>query len=138
MRFIKAQPTRVSAAVLVQPSGRIGPESGRAGGFERWRVALQDHPEATDAAFDGFRANLYAHDFVYTVSRDFVRTCETPLLVLAGNDDAHPFAVAEELARLAPNVQFIPEWKEGAALTAALTRIREFLKANTPSEIAAR
>src|SRR5947209_8283060 len=97
MGLIQAQPARVSAAVLVQPSGRIGPDTGRAGGFERWRAALADHPEATPAALDGFRANLYAQDLVYTVSRDFVRGCATPLLILAGNDAAHPFAVAEEL-----------------------------------------
>ena len=61
-----------------------------------------------------------------------VRTCQTPLLALAGNDDAHPFALAEEIARLAPNAEFIPEWKTGAALEAALKRTHEFLRTHTP------
>lgn len=132
MSLIQAQPDRVSAAVLVQPSGRVGPDSGRPGGFDRWREALSGHPEATPAVVDSFRANLYANDFVYTVSREFARTCQTPLLVLAGNDEAHPYAVSEELAQLAPNVEFIPEWKTGSALQAALKRIHEFLGAHTP------
>jgi pimeloyl-ACP methyl ester carboxylesterase len=138
MAMLQAQPDRISAAVLVQPSGRIGPPSGRPGGFDRWREALTGHPEATPEVLDSFRDNLYKNDFVYTVPRDFVRTVQAPLLVLAGNDEAHPFAVAEEISRLAPNVEFIPEWKSGAALTAAVKRIREFLQAHTPAGAAAR
>ena len=138
MNFIKMQPQRVSAAVLVQPSGRIGPDTGRAGGFDRWRQNLTDHPEATPAVLDSLRHNLYLNDFVYTVSRDFVRTVNMPLLVLAGNDEAHPFALAEELAQLAPNAEFIPDWKSGAALEAALKRIHEFLQAHTPAGAAVR
>jgi len=133
MSLIQAQPDRVSAAVLVQPSGRVGPDTGRPGGFDRWREALTGHPEATPAVLDSFRANLYANDFVYTVSREFARTCETPLLVLAGNDEAHPFAISEELAQLAPNVEFIPEWKTESALPAALKRIHEFLQTHVPA-----
>jgi pimeloyl-ACP methyl ester carboxylesterase len=131
MSLIHAAPDRVSAGVLVQPSGRIGPDTGRPGGFDRWREKLTGHPEATPEVLDSFRANLYKNDFVYTVSRDFARTCQTPLLVLAGNDEAHPFEVAEQIAQLAPNVEFIPEWK-GPGLPAALRRIHEFLRSHTP------
>jgi len=42
--------------------------------------------------------------------------------------------VAEELARLAPHAEFIPEWKEGAPLDAAVKRIREFLLAHVPAK----
>ena len=56
----------------------------------------------------------------------------TPCLVLAGNDAAHPFAIAEEMAQLLPNGEFIPEWKEGAALVAATSRIKQFLAEHTP------
>src|SRR5437016_5836604 len=90
------------------------------------------------AALDGFRANLYRNYFVYTVPREFVPTCRTPMLVLAGNDDAHPFEIAEEIARLAPNAEFIPEWKTGDALVAALKRIHEFLNHYAPAGAAAR
>ena len=138
MNFLKTEPRRVAAAVFCQPSGRIGPDTHRASGFDRWREKLTDHPEATPEVLDAFRANLYRDDFVYTVSRDFVRTVQTPMLVLAGNDDAHPFQVAKELAELAPNAEFIPEWKSGAPLQAALKRIHEFLHAHTPQEAAVR
>jgi pimeloyl-ACP methyl ester carboxylesterase len=131
--LIHAQPARISAAVLMQPSGRIGPDTGRSGGFDRWRAHLQGHPEATAGVLDSIRQNLYAEDFVHTVSRDFVRSCGTPMLVLAGNDEVHPYALSEEIVRLAPNAEFIPEWKTGPALTAAISRIREFLLTHVPS-----
>ena len=81
---------------------------------------------------DAFYRNLYEPGFVYCVDRDFVRTVRTPCLVLAGNDEAHPYAIAEELDRLLPNSEFIAEWKTGAALEAARARVKEFLLKHTP------
>ena len=37
-------------------------------------------------------------DFVYTVSRDFVRSCQTPMLVMPDDSPGHPYAVAMEIA----------------------------------------
>ena len=48
-----------------------------------------------------YRANA---DFVFTVTRDFVRACQTPILVLPDDVPPHPYAVAMEVAMLAPNV----------------------------------
>jgi hypothetical protein len=57
-----------------------------------------------------YRANA---DFVFTVTRDFVRACQTPILVLPDDVPAHPYAVAMESARLAPNAEVsIYPWKE--------------------------
>jgi hypothetical protein len=66
------------------------------------------------------------------VDRAFVASCQTPCLVLAGNDAAHPFAISEELAKLLPNAEFIPEWKEDAPLVAATARMKQFLADHTP------
>ena len=52
--------------------------------------------------------------------------------MLAGNDEAHPYAIAEELDRLLPNSEFIAEWKAGAALETARARVKEFLVQHTP------
>jgi pimeloyl-ACP methyl ester carboxylesterase len=133
LRLIQEQPWRVSAAVLQDPSGAITPRT-RSGGFERWAQKLADHPEATDAVLSSYRDNLYRQAFVYSVTQEFVRTCETPMLVLPGNDDAHPFEVAKELADLAPNAEFIPDWKEPAKTDEAFRRAREFLRSHTPVE----
>ena len=42
-------------------------------------------------------------DFVFTVSRDFVRNLQTPILIAPEDVPAHPYAVAMEVANLAPN-----------------------------------
>jgi hypothetical protein len=56
----------------------------------------------------------------------------TPCLVLAGNDEAHPFAISVEVAALLPNSEFIREWKTGDALASARKRILAFLTEHTP------
>jgi len=53
--------------------------------------------------------------------------------VLAGNDEAHPYPISEELSKLIPNCEFIPEWKTGAALTSAKSRIAAFFAKHTPA-----
>jgi len=128
MSLLKAQPQRVASAVLAQPIGRVGEmKPGRAARFDAWAKTLGDHPEATESVLNAVYQNLYGPDFVYSVDRAFVSTAQTPCLVLAGNDEAHPFPISEEVAKLLPTCEFIPEWKQGAPLAAAKVRIKEFL-----------
>jgi hypothetical protein len=105
---------------------------GRPARFDGWAQTLDDHPEATPAVLDAFCRNLYAPGFVYCVDREFVKTVRTPCLVLAGNDEAHPYAISEELSQLLPDSGFVAEWKTGAALDAARSRVNEFLARHTP------
>jgi len=133
LSLLKAQPERVASAVLAQPIGRVGAmPSGRSARFQAWAESLADHAEATPEVLDAFNRNLYGPGFVYCVDRAFVSTCATPCLVLAGTDEAHPFPISEELSKLLPNCEFIPEWKSGAALTSARARVHEFLAKHTP------
>ena len=133
MSLLKAQPQRVACAVLAQPIGRVGDlKPGRAARFDAWAKTLGDHPEATEPVLNAFYQNLYGPGFVYSADRAFVSSCRTPCLVLAGNDEAHPLPISEEVAKLLPNCEFIREWKAGEALTAAKPRIKEFLSKHTP------
>jgi hypothetical protein len=45
---------------------------------------------------------------LYSVTRDFVRTCQTPMLVMPDDTPAHPYAVAMEIVHLAPNAERQP------------------------------
>jgi pimeloyl-ACP methyl ester carboxylesterase len=133
LNLLREQPQRFAAAVLAQPIGRVDPAlPPRGGTFNSWVEGLKDHPEATQEVLDAFYRNLYEPGFAYSVDRGFVRSCQTPCLVLAGNDQAHPYAIAEEIAQLLPNAEFIPEWKEGAPLAAATERMKAFLRDHTP------
>ena len=133
LSMLKTQPQRVASAVLAQPIGRVGAmPAGRSARFEAWVESLKGRPDATGPALDAFYQNLYGPGFVYSVDRAFASTCATPCLVLAGNDEAHPLPISEELAKLLPTCEFIPEWKTGAALTSARARVKEFLAKHTP------
>ena len=73
--------------------------------------------------------------FVFTVTRDFVRACHTPILVLPDDIPAHPYAVAMEAALLAPKaaVSLYP-WKEPKDLIPlAVRHVRTFLQAHRPA-----
>ena len=76
---------------------------------------VKRRPEITMAMVDRFLTRMYRTnpDFVFTVTRDFVRTCQTPVLILPDDIPAHPYAVAMEAAMLAPKaeVSMFP-WKE--------------------------
>jgi len=104
----------------------------RAARFDMWVKSLTDHPEATEPVLDAFYRSLYGPGFVYSVDRAFVSSCRTPSLVLAGNDEAHPYPISEEVAKLLPDAEFITDWKTGAALEAARPRIMQFLSKHTP------
>lgn len=132
--LLKAQPERFVSAIVAQPIGSVGEVSRtRSGSFAGWVETLKDHPEATDDVLDAFYWNLYGAGFAYSVDRDFIKSVQTPCLVLAGNDAAHPFAIAEEIAQLLPDAEFIPEWKEGEPLVAARARMHSFFAEHTPA-----
>ena len=133
MSMLKAQPQRIASAVLAQPIGRVGAMApGRSARFNAWAETLTDHREATPQVLDAFHQNLYGPGFVYSVDRAFVSTCQTPCMVLAGNDEAHPLPISEEVAKLLPKCEFIREWKQGQALAEAKVRVKEFLAKHTP------
>ena len=134
MSLLRAQSQRIASAVIAQPIGRVGPlKPGRAARFEEWVRSLENHPEATPEVLDSFYRNLYEPGFLYSVDRAFVASCPTPCLILAGNDEAHPYPVSEETAKLLPNSEFIAEWKSGPALESARTRVKQFLAKHTPA-----
>src|SRR5215470_18096782 len=69
------------------------------------------------------------------VTRDFVRNCTTPVLILPDDVPSHPYAVAMEAAMLAPNaeVSMFP-WKEPKErIPLAVRQIRSFLRAHRPA-----
>src|SRR5689334_18740941 len=92
------------------------------------------------AQVDAFLNKMYRSnaDFVFTVTGDFVKSCQTPILILPDDVPAHPYAVALESAHLAPNAQVsIYPWKANPEqIQLALRHVRAFLKANRPASAA--
>ena len=138
--LLKRAPNRVVAAVLAQPSGSR-PEARDLfydGNMKGWGPALvAKRPEITMEQVDKFVTKMYRTDpdFVFTVSRDFVKQCQTPVLIMPDDIPAHPYAVAMEAAMLAPKaeVSMFP-WKEPKErIPLAVRQIRSFLRAHRPA-----
>jgi pimeloyl-ACP methyl ester carboxylesterase len=133
LNMLQRHPERVQSAVLAQPIGRVGPMGpGWTANFKGWTETLADRPEATEELLKAFYRNLYASGFTYCCDRDFVKTVKTPCMVLAGNDEAHPWPISEELSKLLPNCELVPEWKTEPALTHAKAKVKVFLAEHTP------
>ena len=138
--LLRRAPDRVVAAVLAQPSGSR-PEMRDLfydNNMKSWGPELvKRRPEITMEMVEKFLTRMYRTnpDFVFTVTRDFVRQCQTPVLILPDDIPAHPYAVAMEAAMLAPKaeVSMFP-WKEPKErIPLAVRQIRSFLRAHRPT-----
>ena len=138
--LLKRAPDRVVAAVLAQPSGFRPemPDLFYQNNITGWGPELlKRRPEITKEMVDKFLTRMYRTnaDFVFTVTRDFVRRCQTPVLILPDDIPAHPYAVAMEAAMLAPKAEVsIFPWKEPKErIPLAVRQIRSFLRAHRPA-----
>jgi pimeloyl-ACP methyl ester carboxylesterase len=129
-----AAPTRVSAAVLQQPIGHSGTnQEAFFVMFDGWAEELaRQRSDVTRDALAGLKKNLYERDFVFSTTREEVMRCHVPLLVLRGDDLYHPAPISEEIARIAPRAELIPNWKTGDDVKRAVSRVRAFLLEHTP------
>jgi pimeloyl-ACP methyl ester carboxylesterase len=135
--LLERAPDRIVAAVLAQPSGSR-PEARDLfyeNNIKGWGPEfVKRRPDVTMAMVDRYLTRMYRTnpDFVFTVTRDFVRNCRTPVLILPDDIPAHPYAVAMEAAMLAPKaeVSMFP-WKEPKErIPLAVRQIRSFLRAH--------
>ncbi|MDQ8732350.1 alpha/beta hydrolase [Bradyrhizobium sp. LHD-71] len=138
--LLRRAPDRIVAAVLAQPSGSR-PEKRDLfyeNNMKGWAPALTARrPDLTMEAAEKFLTRMYRTDadFVFTVKREFVKSCQTPVLILPDDVPAHPYAVAMECAMLAPKaeVSMFP-WKEPKErIPLAVRQIRSFLRAHRPA-----
>jgi pimeloyl-ACP methyl ester carboxylesterase len=138
--LLKRAPDRVVAAVLAQPVG-FRPEMPTFmydGSMTGWGPDLvKRRPEITMDMVQKYLTKMYRTnaDFVFTVTRDFVRNCQTPVLIMPDDVPAHPYAVAMEAAMLAPKaeVSMFP-WKEPKErIPLAVRQIHSFLRAHRPA-----
>lgn len=137
--LMKHAPGRIVAAVSAQPSGFRPdlPDHFHQTNTVKWGPELcKRRPDITPDMVDRYLRNMYLAnpDFVFSVDRNFVRNCQTPLLVLPDDTEAHCYAVAMEMVYLAPHAQVsLYPWKDTKARTAlAVRHVRSFLKSNCP------
>jgi pimeloyl-ACP methyl ester carboxylesterase len=139
LKLMERAPDRVAAAVLCQPVGHRpeNPDVMYKSGKEVWAPELLPRrPDLTMETIEKYLHNLYRvrADFVYSVSRDFVRSCRTPMLVMPDDTPAHAYQTSVDIASLAPNAEVtVYPWKEPPELKErTVNRARNFLKAHQP------
>jgi pimeloyl-ACP methyl ester carboxylesterase len=137
--LLQRAPERIVAAVMCQPSGysRDHPTIFYDNNVKNWGPPLcERNPEITMDMVREFLDAMYTSrpDFVFTVTRDFVRACTKPVLIMPDDVAPHPYEVAMESANLAPNseVTLFP-WKDTKEhLSEAVRHVRRFLMAHEP------
>ena len=138
--LLKLAEDRVVAAAMMQPSG-FSPEYPNIfyeNNTERWAPQLcEKRSDVTMAQVHDFLTNMYTDraDFVFTVSRDLVRSLQTPLLIAPDNVPAHPYEAAMEVAEIAPNSETtIFPWKDSQEnIDRVVDHARRFLKLHEPT-----
>ena len=139
LKLIERAPDRVAAAVLCQPVGhaRETPDAMYDSGCDVWAPALRARrPDVTMETVEAYLHNLYRlqPDFMYSVSRDFAKSCQTPMLVMPDDTPSHSYEAAMDLVELAPKAQVTEyPWKESKDVyDKTIDQVRDFLLAHQP------
>ena len=123
---------RVAAAVIQNP---IGLWENR----DNWDAAVKGYgetvrkrdPSISQETIDSFGHNMFGGDFVFSVTRDFVKGCHTPLFLQPGTDKPHPAHTSAEIAALSPNVEVQKDWRGPEFLQESIRKVHAFLERNT-------
>jgi pimeloyl-ACP methyl ester carboxylesterase len=134
LKLCEVAPKRIASVVLMQPIGRVpqNVEYTRKEVNESWVPGLlKVNPALDPVETHRFGERLLGSEFVHAVSREFVAQCYTPMLVLPGNETAHPAAISEEILQLAPRAEYVKFWRgEGRDYSVSVTR--DFFRRHTP------
>jgi len=143
LKLMERAPDRIVAGILSQPIGHRPEKPDVMYDLSRdvWAKEFRaKRPEVSTETIEKYLHNLYRvrPDFVYSVSREFARNCQTPMLVLPDDTAAHAYQVAIDIASLAPNADIsVYPWKDTPELKArTINRVRNFLKAHQPQTAA--
>src|ERR1700731_223619 len=135
MKLMERAQARAGGGIRSQPVGHRPekPDYMYESGRDVWAKEFRERqPDVSMATIEQYLHNLYRvqPDFVYSVSRDFAKSCQSPMLVLPDDIVAHPLQVAIDIASLAPNAEItVFPWKEPPDLKArTIDRARAFLK----------
>jgi len=138
LKLIERAPTRVAAAVLEQPVGMTAENRPLYDQMWRsWAARLSRRFDLNVDEIESFGTEMWRHEFVLSVSREFLRKCSTPMLVLPGTDSFHPAETAHEIARLAQAASVVDPWNDSDEhVRSASEAVREFLLLHSPRQSA--
>ncbi|MFN8525979.1 MAG: alpha/beta hydrolase [Chloroflexota bacterium] len=130
LRLIHDYPQRVAAGILMQPIGEDETNVGHFGEatWAPWGKNLQEEGATfSQETLARFGRAMFDPGFVFSVSREFCAAIETPLLLMYGNDRAHPRGTSVELQGMLKNLEVIERWRDAEHVDAAVAGMRAFL-----------
>jgi len=143
-KLLQRAPNRVVAAVFHQSVGHRpeDPEVMVRHSNDNWLPEFKKlRQEVSQDNIDKFINSLWREnpDFLYSVSRDFIKNCKTPILVLPDDTPSHPLQTSIDVASLAPNSDItVFPWREPEELRQRMIqKVRRFLKSHVPMRAAA-
>jgi pimeloyl-ACP methyl ester carboxylesterase len=143
-KLLQRAPGRVVAAVFCQSVGHRpeDPEVMNRHSRDNWLSDFRARrPEVPMDTIEKYFHGLWRErpDFLYSVPRDFIKNCRTPILVLPDDTPSHPLQTSIDVASLAPNAEItVFPWREPPDLKQrTIDRVRNFLKAHQPMRAAA-
>jgi hypothetical protein len=143
-KLLQRAPDRVVAAVFHQTVGcrTEDPEVMYRHSTDNWLPDFKKRrPEVSQDTIDKYFHSLWRAqpDFLFSVSREFIKNCHTPILVLPDDTPSHPLQTSIEVASLAPNSDItVFPWREPEELRQRMIgKVRNFLKAHVPAMRAA-
>ena len=133
LKLCEMVPDRITAAVLQNPIGLHENRATWAAAVDGFSKTMRERePGLSEDVIQSFGHNMFGGDFVFSVSRDFVRGCRTPLYLQPGTDTPHPAATSAEIASLAPNLEVQQDWRGPAHMAESIRRVGAFLDRHTP------
>jgi pimeloyl-ACP methyl ester carboxylesterase len=139
-KLMERAPDRVVAAVFCQTVGHRpeDPTVMYRHSSENWVPGFRErHPEVPKDTIENYLHDLYdgkRADFLHSVTREFIKTCKQPILVLPDDVPSHPLQTSIDVASLAPNAEItVYPWKEPPELKQrTIDRVRKFFRDNRP------
>ena len=113
LRLCEMIPERINAQVLPQPIG-LDPDAPTnfPDRFVEWtKVMLDARPDLDEDKLVAFGHNMWDGDFVYSVTRESVKNCQAPSLVMPESNVSHPPATGREVYDLLPNSELVEQWE---------------------------
>jgi pimeloyl-ACP methyl ester carboxylesterase len=130
---IEQAPARITAAVLQNPIGLWENRDTWDDAVRGFGKTMRERDSSiSQETIDAFGRNMFGSDFVFSVTRDFVKGCRTSLLLQPGIDKPHPAHTSAEIAALAPNIEVQKDWRGPQFLQDSIKRVRAFLETHTP------
>jgi pimeloyl-ACP methyl ester carboxylesterase len=134
-KLMERAPDRVLGAVFCQSVGHRpeDPTVMYRHSSENWVPGFRErHPEVSMVVIERYLHDLYTArpDFLHSVSREFIKKCQTPMLVLPDDVPSHPLQTSIDVASLAPNAEItVFPWKQPEDLKQrTINRVRRFLR----------